>query len=303
MQKVITYDKLVEDFKAIGLKKGDIVNVKISLKSIGKVEGGAKTVIDALKEVLTDEGTIVSESFVKVYPFKNVKADNTKYISSDDSVSYAGAITNTMLKDPNVYRSKHPIHKFALIGKLAKQLAEEHDADAEAYGVLAEMIKMNGKNLRVGGADKVVGVGTTHVAIEHSGKRAKTPNYGVNYVDDNGTVKPFKINWAGGACAVGFNNLLPLFREKGAFIKEGFVGKAEAILSDMKSTYEIESQLIKQSIKNVTCDNPMCVSCRLSWEELKKPYLTTIFHLIKSGNIRKLKLVMQAFFRHYQPDS
>lgn len=302
MEKNITYDRLVEDFRGIGLQAGDFVNVKISLKSIGKVEGGAKTVIDALKEVLTTEGTIVSESFIPVFPMKKVLAEPEKYVSNNDSVSYAGAITNTMLKDPDVYRSKHPIHKFAIIGKLAKQLAEEHDAGAEAYGVLAEMVKMNGKNLRVGGSDKVVGVGTTHVAIEHSGHRAKTSNKGINYIDDDGNLKPFKINWAGNGCAVGFNNLLPLFREKGAFIKEGYVGNAESILSDMKSTYDIERALISESIKNITCDNPQCITCRLGWESLKKPYLSVIYHLIKSGDIRKLKLVWQMFLKKYQPE-
>ena len=52
-----------EDIKAgprtLGLKKGDSVGVHSSLRRFGNVEGGADAVIDALLEVVGQEGNIV----------------------------------------------------------------------------------------------------------------------------------------------------------------------------------------------------------------------------------------------------
>ena len=43
----------------LGLKKGDVVMVHTSLKSMGYICGGAQTVIEALLEVVGNEGTIM----------------------------------------------------------------------------------------------------------------------------------------------------------------------------------------------------------------------------------------------------
>lgn len=45
--------------RKLGLKKGDIVGVHISLNSFGYVKGGADAVIDALLDTVGREGTIV----------------------------------------------------------------------------------------------------------------------------------------------------------------------------------------------------------------------------------------------------
>ena len=55
---------IVTALKQIGVKRGDILLVHSSLKSFGMdVEGGAETVISALKETLTQEGTLVMPTF------------------------------------------------------------------------------------------------------------------------------------------------------------------------------------------------------------------------------------------------
>ena len=51
-----------EDFKKaltdLGLKEGMILEVHSSLSSFGELEGGAETVIESLKEIVTEEGSI-----------------------------------------------------------------------------------------------------------------------------------------------------------------------------------------------------------------------------------------------------
>jgi aminoglycoside 3-N-acetyltransferase len=56
---MIGFRELVNGVKELGLEKGDVVLVHSSFKSFGGVEGGPQTVIDALLEVLGEEGTLV----------------------------------------------------------------------------------------------------------------------------------------------------------------------------------------------------------------------------------------------------
>ena len=47
-----SFEKIVCDLRALGVKAGDVLLVHSSLKSMGHVEGGAETVIAALRAVL-----------------------------------------------------------------------------------------------------------------------------------------------------------------------------------------------------------------------------------------------------------
>ncbi len=61
--KVVTLEKLINHFREIGLKEGMVIEVHSSLSSFGHVEGGAKTVIEALMSIVTPTGTIVIATF------------------------------------------------------------------------------------------------------------------------------------------------------------------------------------------------------------------------------------------------
>ena len=53
------WEVLVNELKRVGLQKNDVVMVHASLKSMGYICGGAQTVIEALIEVVGEEGTIM----------------------------------------------------------------------------------------------------------------------------------------------------------------------------------------------------------------------------------------------------
>lgn len=55
-------DELVEELRKIGLEAGMDIEVHSSLSSLGYVEGGADTVIEALMECVTDRGSIFMPS-------------------------------------------------------------------------------------------------------------------------------------------------------------------------------------------------------------------------------------------------
>lgn len=258
-----TKEMLIEDIKRAGIKPGDILNLKISLKSIGWVEGGAESVVSAFLAVVGTEGTIVTDSFVSVKALKYLKQND--YLTDDTTPSYAGAVANAMLKHPAVRRSKHPIQKFAIIGKLADDFADNHHVESYAYDVLRRMAELGAKNIRLGDPDKVVGVGTTHVAIGILGLQQKRLKFGVHYLDEQKHKQLFLVDWAGG-CVAGFNKLLPEYKKIDAFIYEGKVGQADIIVSDMAKTLEWELKEGTRNPKFFFCDNPACIDCRIAWK-------------------------------------
>lgn len=298
-KQTITKEEIINDISKAGIKAGDILNLKISLKSIGWVEGGASTVIDAFLEVIGEQGTIVTDSFVNVKSHKYLRKH--LYITDDNTPSYAGAVANAMLKHPQVRRSKHPIQKFAIIGKLADEFAQNHSPESYAYDVLRRMAEKGAKNIRLGHHDKVVGVGTTHVAIGLLGYQQKRLKYGVHYQSGD-NIKEFLVNWAGG-CVAGFNKLLPQYKKIGAFLYEGKVGNADIIVSDMKKTLDWEITEGKRNPYFFFCDNPACIDCRLSWKFSKGSLLRVMWENIKLKKFDHAIYAMLLVFKgKYQPD-
>lgn len=55
---MVTKHQLYDGLKDLGIGKGMILEVHSSLSSFGELEGGAMTVIDTLKELVTEQGSI-----------------------------------------------------------------------------------------------------------------------------------------------------------------------------------------------------------------------------------------------------
>lgn len=62
MEQILTHEKLVNAFREIGIESGTVLEVHSSLSSFGHVEGGAETVISALKEAVGAGGSIFMPS-------------------------------------------------------------------------------------------------------------------------------------------------------------------------------------------------------------------------------------------------
>lgn len=288
---MISKETLINDLLKSGIKKGDILNMKVSLRSIGKLENGADTLIEALLDVVGEEGTIVSDAFVDTKTYRSPFTE--KEIVDKNTKSYAGAFANAMIKYKGSFRSKHPIQKFVAIGKLAKKLMSEHDKDAFAYGVLKEIVNLNGKNVKIGPEDKVPGVGTTHIVIcELKFKQKRVPK-GVYYIE-NHKLKFHKMNWVGG-CGFGFTNLMDEFEKQGAILYKGKIGNADLSVTDMAKTYEIETKELKSNPEIILCKNEDCLDCRISWSFSDKSYFRFILDKIKSKNFQKAKAALSHF--------
>jgi aminoglycoside N3'-acetyltransferase len=111
----------------IGLRNGMYVEVHSSLSSFGYVEGGAKTIISALKNIITTDGAIIMPAFPisKTLELSNEDINNglvTKLkILEEDSLEPTGmgVIADTFKNDPEVIVGKG-LHRVAAWGNEAE---------------------------------------------------------------------------------------------------------------------------------------------------------------------------------------
>ena len=57
-KRLVTKNELKNQLIKLGIEPGMILEVHSSLSSFGELDGGAITVIDTLKELVTDEGSL-----------------------------------------------------------------------------------------------------------------------------------------------------------------------------------------------------------------------------------------------------
>ena len=142
-----SFKRLLEDLKAIGICSGDTVVVHSSLKSMGFVEGGAQCVIAALMTALGSEGTLVFPTFTYA------TSCNDSFFSNKDTPSCVGLISETFRTMEGVYRTNHPTHSVALLGKRTSMLVEGEEQDDTPMGVHSpyqKFAKIGAKILMIG---------------------------------------------------------------------------------------------------------------------------------------------------------
>ncbi|MFC2176574.1 AAC(3) family N-acetyltransferase, partial [Bacteroidota bacterium] len=146
----LSSDQLVKEFKKAGIQKGDALFIHSSLKGLGYIENGAITVIEALKQVVTEEGTLIFPTFTIKGSMYETLSDETLVFDPKSSASTVGYITNQFLKSGNVYRSLHPTHSVAAWGKHAEYITSNHYELSTNFGEntpFGKFLDLNGKVL------------------------------------------------------------------------------------------------------------------------------------------------------------
>ncbi len=111
MENTLMKKEIVEALKRLGLGRGAAVEVHSSMGRIGSVEGGARTVIDALMEVVGEEGAMVMSAYRVTLPLplteeekkKGIIAKVRKLNESTDHRTGMGIIVDTFCNVPGTY--------------------------------------------------------------------------------------------------------------------------------------------------------------------------------------------------------
>lgn len=144
--KIVTKADIVAGLQEIGLKEGDTVIVHTSLSSIGYVCGGAQTVIEALIEVVGENGTIMmpTQSWKNLDPEAGVHWDVSEqdwdtirenwpaYDKKITPTNTMGAVAEMFRSWSGASRSDHPARSVAAWGRTY----ESCSSDPEIVGNL-----------------------------------------------------------------------------------------------------------------------------------------------------------------------
>tara|TARA_B100000809_G_scaffold190440_2_gene189046 strand:+ start:1801 stop:2688 length:888 start_codon:yes stop_codon:yes gene_type:complete len=163
LHRPVDRQDIVDGLRSLGVEPGMGLMVHSSLKSFGHVEGGAKTVIAALQEAVTETGTVMMPSFNHGTVFKSSdRPDAPDVFDPKTSPTSNGAIPMAFWQLPGVYRSLSPTHSFACWGNRAEAYTRHHHR-ALTIGPTSPL----GRLCHDGGYGLLLGVGYHANTVHH----------------------------------------------------------------------------------------------------------------------------------------
>ena len=252
----VTKPELIGSLRGLDLSDGDKVILHSSLSSIGHVDGGADTVVDAFLDVLGSGGTLMVPTFTQ--PTGESPFDQAQ------TPSKTGAITEAVRRRADAERSNHPTHSVTAIGSDARSVTTGH-GPMNSLGEGSPMHRL----LRDGG--DIVLLGVTHTvnsSVHIVEKLADVPyrdQTRASLVLEDGEVMTVRTNAV--HCSLGFDKLRPLVRVAKCG-REGYVGQARTQVFPGFRFLEIVREALEDQPGLVLCDDPSCERCEYARREI-----------------------------------
>ena len=145
--KLHTKASLTEDLEKMGLPHNTALLVHSSFKSIGKVEGGPETVLEALIEYLIPHGGLL------LFPTFTYLLARDEVYSVKETPCLTGILPELFRKRPGVIRSLDPTHSIAALGNGAEELlagCENSKTSFDAFSIWPKLMERDGKVLFLG---------------------------------------------------------------------------------------------------------------------------------------------------------
>lgn len=241
---VTTRETIVAGVRALGVNPGDVLLVHSSLKSLGLVPRGAKEVIEALQEVVTEQGTLILPTLT----WNRINAKNPRFDVQKARCS-VGTIPETFRKMKDVTRSLHPTHSVAAWGREARAITLGHEQQQTPGGVDSPYHRI------VQRAGKILFLGVTtacntmlHCIEEWAGITESLTEEAepLEVVDMNGKVIPVPTRRHAGRRSRFFEKMEVLYLREG-IMKTGRVGPAECRLIASADMTEFTVSLLERS--------------------------------------------------------
>lgn len=259
MDKIsVDRQRIVDDLRSnLGVKDGDIIGVHSSLKSIGVVEGGPDTFIEALIEAVggVEKGTVVMPCFNNPLDVVDLRTTPCRL----------GLVPETFRTFPGVMRSVNQTHSVAAIGKDAKTIVDCHEGKTP-LGVgspFHQLAKMGGDIIHIGCdmstcslihvAECVVKSPYLHIAYSGYDKVIKVITEDGREIDFEPRENP--------GCSRNFTVVQDEMDKRGLLLK-GMVGMAESIKAAGADILATTVDLLEADPAALLCECPVCAKRR-----------------------------------------
>ena len=244
----LTKPDLVRGFRDLGLSPSDIVFVHSALSTLGHVEGGADTLIDALMEAVGPEGTVVMPTF-----------GTSGVFDRDQSPTGLGTVPEIFRRREGVLRSLHPTASVAAYGPKAEEIVQDHvrAETAHAEGTPYKRIADRGGYVMLIGVDQ--DRSTMLHTVEALAEAAYLSERDAPYLDEERRPQTAHLSRLPGPHR-DFIGLDRRFREAGV-MRIARIGDAMVRLLDARAMLEEGLRAFAEDPAAVLCDNPNCADC------------------------------------------
>lgn len=241
-------EDFLEQLREMGLEPQDALMVHSSMKSIGPVEGGADTVVDALLEYFK-EGLVM----VPTHTWKQMSAEYSVFDPKTEPAC-VGIIPNIFMTRPGVVRSLHPTHSIAAFGVGAAEYVQGEEnltTPCAPGGCWDRLRKINAKILLVGvtharntfihSVEEVFDV-PERFTDNPTAFQIKMPDSSLKAVEMYRHYNPHTAH-----ISESFDKMLDGYFAVGA-AKRVRLGAADCILCDAKKLYEVTGKILQKEI-------------------------------------------------------
>ncbi len=154
----MSVEQLKRDLQCLGVKRGDILMMHSSYKSLG----GAVTpdaLFDAIRDVLGEEGTLVLPAF----SYRSVTYDAPVFDRAQTPCCVGFLPEYFRTQVAGVVRSLHATHSCCVLGARAQELIADHELDETPVGANSPIFKI----ARLGGKILFLGCSPDHNTAMH----------------------------------------------------------------------------------------------------------------------------------------
>jgi aminoglycoside 3-N-acetyltransferase len=171
---LVARSRLVRDLRELGLGPGGVAMVHCRMSALGRVVGGAETVVRALLDALGPDGTLMAYTGWQDEPPEDLGDldEEARRIYVEEHPSYDprvalsrrehGRVPEVLRTWPGARHSGHPEAGVAAVGPLADVLTAEHPYD-DAYGAGTPFARL----VELGGRVAVLGAPLDTVTLVH----------------------------------------------------------------------------------------------------------------------------------------
>ncbi|MHC1787492.1 MAG: AAC(3) family N-acetyltransferase [Christensenellales bacterium] len=159
---------LIQDLEALGLCPGDTLLMHSSFRALGPLEGGIGALIEALRRVLGERGTLLVPALSYAY----VTEENPVF-DARRTASCIGAVPEYFRRLPEVRRSLSPTHSVCALGRLAGDLTGDQLLDSTPVGPHSPFRRL----AEAGGKLLFLGCGLRPNTSMHGVEELVTPPY------------------------------------------------------------------------------------------------------------------------------
>ena len=139
-----TLESLTDDLRELGVEPGDVLLAQGSLRAVGQVKGGGRTVVDALREALGPQGTLVAYAATpENSDTSRLDREHTAGMDEAQLAEYRasmpafdplttpvsrsiGRLAEEVRLMPGALRSAHPQTSFTAVGPAAPAVLDGH---------------------------------------------------------------------------------------------------------------------------------------------------------------------------------